>query len=216
MRTLRRLSLSLLLLVCFGVSQSQVEQTKTGWKCLGDANRCIGTVQLQVAKAFWPEAEGTFEIQRFSNGEELFINHTTDTVVKALRLPNETGVSYGIRGEEDFQRQNEIFQHGFGRALWLALSVVVSAYPQGIDTMHADWTARRIEFDGKEVDISSRKLSTTSFEFRFADGRHWNVSGLWQLEKAMPWPDDYSLVGWSGAAQTTYQTLRELRRSRKP
>jgi hypothetical protein len=213
MKMTRGLLLTLLLFAYAGPSPSQVQHTQPGWKCQQDGADCIGTVQLRVMKAFWPEAEGTFEIRGFSNGEWLFVNRTSDADVKFLKLRSNIGIFYGVRNDEEFWRQNEIFQHGVGRVLFLTFALIVSAYPEGIDTMKAQWTTRQIEFEGKQVQVSSRKSSATSFEFLFTSSPHWSVSGLWHLEKAAPWNDDYPLSGWSGLGQKTYRTLGELRKA---
>jgi len=213
MRMPHLLLLTLFLLVCAVTCRLQAEQTRTGWKCEQDPADCVGAVQFRVAKAYWPEAEGTFEIRSFSNGEWLFSNLTGDTVVQFLGLPNDTGIYYGVRNDEELWRHSRIFQEGVGRVLWAAFALFVTAYPEGIDTMQTEWTTRLFEFEGKPFQLSSRKSSATSFDFRFVSTSDWDVSGLWSMEKTPPWADDQPLVGWSGYGQRTYRTLGELRRA---
>lgn len=199
-------------LLSLSILQLNAQNRQHGWPCQPfDDNSCIGSINLQVDKAFWSEAVGVFEISSFSNGEWLFVNRTTDPIIKILQFRESHEIYYGVRNPEEERRQRHIFQQGAGRVLFVVLGLIFEAHPDGIDAMPSVWTTREVASEGKKIQVSVRKTSPKSFEFRSSSDPDWDVSGLWSIEKVQHWPDSYSLDGWTNQRQVSFRTLGDLR-----
>jgi hypothetical protein len=199
-------------LLTLPASQLNAEVSQHNWPCQPNTADCIGSVKLQVDKSLWPKAKGIFEITSFTNGEWLFVNLTTDPIVKIFKFPEIHEIYYEIRTTEEEQRQRNIFQQGAGQVLVSSMELIFKAHPGGLNAMPSNWITREVEIEGKKIQASVRKISSKSFEFSLLSDPDWKISGLWSIEKVQPWQDSYSLDGWLNQSQVaSFRTLGDLR-----
>jgi hypothetical protein len=190
----------------FCLQHAYAQGIRHSWSCDLSKGDCIGFVKYSVTKTFWRKTKGEFEYTRFKNGDSLAVNRTKEPNTKILSLHDGSVYLYGISFAE---KSSEDSLPDDTRTLFNTLLLMINTYPDGIGSMPSVWQSREISYEQKMFDVAVRRLSKTSFDFRYSDNHDWNVSGTWSIERQPSLEDNFSLEGWTNAGP--YRTLGEAR-----
>jgi hypothetical protein len=164
-----------------------------------------------VTKATWDDAVGTFVISSFSNGEYYFEDSSSGRPRKLLHFPASGYLFYGVSASKEADGLVNTYQHRAGRVMFGVLALIASSFPGGMDAIPGAWKSRKVDLDGKEYQVSARKVSQYAFLF-LTLGPDWHVEGEWVLTKTSAWPDNESMTGWTTKDGKPSPTLGEVRK----
>jgi hypothetical protein len=197
------------------VSQAAAQEKTIRWKCDIGGGGCIGKVTMNVRKAFWPTAVGNYALSSFPDHEYLFEDFTAPETKKLFDLTNNGGQIFsGINGQAEAGEFTNRYQQGAGRAIFVVMTKMIGAFPEGENEMPNEWQTRQLENEGNLFDVSAKKSGKNKFLFKVKNYT-WDVEGEWDVAKQTPWPDETAMEGWTKWGTTPVESLGKMRRRKK-